>query len=165
MTFCWNIAQQLNPNSANTGAGLTQTGEEIAFMSFPSEDGTAKLNGGIWGFGIFDNGDATRIENAKKFIKYMADSANTVEAVKTANYFPVRTAAEGTDLSTIWADNKTMNDYQVLMPFLGDYYQVTKGWAGARTAWWNMLQKVGAGEDIATVVAAGAAEANAAAAG
>ena len=165
MAFCWNIAQQLNPNIANTGEGLTQSGEEIAFMSFPSQDGTAKLNGGIWGFGVFDNGDATRIENAKKFIKYMADSAHTVEAVKTANYFPVRSAAEGTDLSTIWADNKTMNDYQVLMPFLGDYYQVTKGWAGARTAWWNMLQKVGAGEDIATVVAAGAAEANAAAAG
>ena len=165
MAFCWNIAQQLNPNSANTGEGLTQNGEEIAFMSFPSPDGTAKLNGGIWGFGIFDNGDAARIENAKKFIKYMADSAHTVEAVKTANYFPVRSAAEGTDLSGIWADNKTMNDYQILMPFLGDYYQVTKGWAGARTAWWNMLQKVGAGEDIATVVAAGAAEANAAAAG
>ena len=165
MAFCWNIAQQLNPNSANTGEGLTQSGEEIAFMSFPSQDGTAKLNGGIWGFGIFDNGDATRIENAKKFIKYMADSAHTVDAVKTANYFPVRTTAEGTDLTTVWADNKTMNDYQILMPFLGDYYQVTKGWAGARTAWWNMLQKVGAGEDIKTVVAAGAAEANAAAAG
>ena len=165
MAFCWNIAQQLNPNTANTGEGLTQNGEQIVCMSFPSQDGTAKLNGGIWGFGIFDNGDATRIENAKKFIKYMADSAHTVEAVKTANYFPVRSAAEGTDLSTIWADNKTMNDYQILMPFLGDYYQVTKGWAGARTAWWNMLQKVGAGEDIATVVAAGAAEANAAAAG
>lgn len=90
---------------------------------------------------------------------------NRVALQKTANYFPVRTTAEGTDLTTVWADNKTMNDYQILMPFLGDYYQVTKGWAGARTAWWNMLQKVGAGEDIKTVVAAGAAEANAAAAG
>ncbi|MCI9509431.1 MAG: extracellular solute-binding protein [Angelakisella sp.] len=165
MAFCWNIAQQLNPNNANTGEGLTQNGEQIVCMSFPSQDGTAKLNGGIWGFGIFDNGDATRIENAKKFIKYMADSAHTVEAVKTARYFPVRTAAEGTDLSGVWADNQTMNEYQVLMPFLGDYYQVTKGWAGARTAWWNMLQKVGSGEDVAAAVAAGAAEANAAAAG
>ena len=23
------------------------------------------------------------------------------------------------------------------MQFLGDYYQVTPGWAEARTAWWN----------------------------
>lgn len=95
----------------------------------------------------------------------MADSANTVDAIKTANYFPVRTAAEGTDLTGVWADNEIMNDYQVLMPFLGDYYQVTQGWAAARTAWWNMLQDVGEGQDIATVVAAGVAEANAAAAG
>ena len=165
MAFCWNIAQQLNPNQADTGAGLTASGEEIIFMGFPSESGTPALQGGIWGFGIFDNGDQTKIDNAKTFIKWMCDSEHTVDAVKTANYFAARSAAEGTDLSDVWADNEIMNEYQVLMPYLGDYYQVTKGWAGARTAWWNMLQKVGAGEDIKTVVAAGAAEANAAAAG
>jgi len=163
MAFCWNIAQQLNPNSANTGAGKTMDGQEIAFMAFPSEDGTPALQGGIWGFGIFDNGDQGKIDAAKQFIKYMCDSEHTVEAVKTANYFPVRSAAEGTDLSTIWADNEIMNDYQVLMPYLGDYYQVTKGWAQARTSWWTMLQEVGKGEDVAGAVAKYAAEANAAA--
>lgn len=165
MAFCWNIAQQINPNSADTGSGLTISGQEIAFMSFPSETGASQLQGGIWGFGIFDNGDPARIEAAKTFIKYMADSAHTVEAVKTANYFPVRSAAEGTDLSTIWADNPIMDEYQVLMPSLGDYYQVTTGWAQARTSWWNMLQRVGAGDNIAEAVAKYAAEANAAAAG
>ena len=165
MAFCWNIAQQLNPNAADTGAGLTMNGEEIVFMGFPSEDGKPKLQGGIWGFGVFDNGDEGRIEAAKQFIKYMCDSEHTVEAVKTANYFPVRSAAEGTDLSTIWADNEIMDEYQVLMPHLGDYYQVTTGWAGARTEWWNMLQKVGEGADVATVVAEYAANANTAAAG
>ncbi|NCB64017.1 MAG: extracellular solute-binding protein, partial [Clostridia bacterium] len=161
--FCWNIAQQLNPNNANTGAGKTINGQEIAFMSFPSEDGNSKLQGGIWGFGIFDNGDAGRIEAAKTFITYMANSAHTVDAVKTANYFPVRTAAAGTDLTKMWADNEIMNQYQVLMPQLGDYYQVTKGWAQARTSWWNMLQRVGAGDPVAETVAKFAAEANGAA--
>lgn len=166
MAFCWNIAQQLNPNNADTGAGLTVDGQEIAFMAFPTESGDPKLQGGIWGFGIFDNGDEARIEAAKKFVKFMADSENTVEAVKTSNFFPVRSAAgEGTDLTTIWADNEIMDEYQVLMPFLGDYYQVTKGWTQARTSWWNMLQAVGNGEPIAETVATFAAEANAAAAG
>ena len=165
MAFCWNIAQQLDPNAAGTGAGLTMNGEEIAFMSFPSETGESQLQGGIWGFGIFDNGDAGRIEAAKQFIKYMCDSAHTVEAVQAANYFAVRDTADGTDLTGIWADNEIMQQYQVLMPYLGDYYQVTTGWAAARTAWWNMLQQVGAGTDVAEAVAAGAAEANAAAAG
>ena len=161
MAFCWNIAQQLNPNQADTGAGLTASGEEIIFMGFPSESGTPALQGGIWGFGIFDNGDQTKIDNAKTFIKWMCDSEHTVDAVKTANYFDARSAAEGTDLSDVWADNEIMNEYQVLMPYLGDYYQVTKGWAGARTEWWTMLQKVGEGADIASTVATYAGNANA----
>ncbi len=165
MAFCWNIAQQLNPNQADTGAGLTANGEEIVFMGFPSQDGAPALQGGIWGFGIFDNGDEARINDAKTFIKWMCDSEHTVDAVKTANYFAARSAAEGTDLSGIWADNEIMNEYQVLMPYLGDYYQVTKGWAGARTEWWTMLQKVGEGADISETVATYAANANAAAAG
>ena len=163
MAFCWNIAQQLNPNIANTGEGLTQSGEEIAFMSFPSQDGNSKLQGGIWGFGIFDNGDQARIDAAKQFIKFMCDSAHTVDAVQAARYFAVRNSAEGTDLSTIWADNAIMNEYTKLMPFLGDYYQVTTGWAAARTEWWNMLQEVGTGADVATVLEAHEAAANSAA--
>ena len=159
MAFCWNIAQQLNPNTADTGAGLTASGDEILFMAFPS-DTTAQLCGGIWGFGVFNNGDDAKIEAAKTFIKYMCDSEATADAVKAANYFAVRNTAEGADLSGIWADNEIMNEYNVLMPMLGDYYQVTTGWAEARTAWWNMLQAVGSGSDVATAVGEWAATAN-----
>ena len=106
---------------------------------------------------------AANIDAAKQFIKFMCDSAHTVDAVQAARYFAVRNSAEGTDLSTIWADNAIMNEYTKLMPFLGDYYQVTTGWAGARTEWWNMLQEVGAGNDIAQSVANHVAAANTAA--
>ena len=163
MAFCWNIAQQLNPNSAGTGAGKTIAGETIEFMSFPSQTGESLLQGGIWGFGVFNNGDQAKIDAAKTFIKYMCDSAKTADAVRTASYFAVRESAEGTDLSTVWADNDIMNEYTKLMPYLGDYYQVTKGWAQARTSWWNMLQDIGEGADIATTVETFMNEANAAA--
>jgi multiple sugar transport system substrate-binding protein len=93
----------------------------------------------------------------------MCDSEHTADAVKAANYFAVRDTAEGADLSQIWADNDTMNEYTVLMPYLGDYYQVTAGWAEARTAWWNMLQQVGTGTDVSSAVAEFCAQANAAA--
>ena len=119
MAFCWNIAQQMDPNGAGTGAEKTVTGDDIAFMSFPSEDGSSKLQGGTWGFGIFDNGDEARIEAAKQFIKFMCDSEHTVDAVKAASYFAVRTTAEGTDLSNIWADEPIMAEYTKLMPYLG----------------------------------------------
>ena len=154
MAFCWNIAQQLNPNSAGTGAGKTLMGDDIVFMAFPSEDGVAKLQGGIWGLGIFDNGDASRIEAAKSFIKFMCDSAHTADAVRASNFFAARSAAEGTDLTGVWADNEIMNEYTKLMPMLGDYYQVTTGWAAARTAWWNMLQQVGASDGSVEAITA-----------
>ena len=168
MAFCWNIAQQLNPNSAGTGAGLTMSGDEIAFMAFPCDE-TPALQGGIWGFGIFNNGDEGKIEAAKTFIKYMCDSEHTVDAVRASNFFAARSAAEGTDLTGVWADNEIMNEYTKLMPYLGDYYQVTTGWAAARTAWWNMLQQVGASDGSVEAISAAVAEfcgqANGAAAG
>ena len=151
MAFCWNIAQQLDPNTAGTGSEKTASGDEILFLAFPSDE-TPLLQGGIWGFGIFDNGNDAKVAAAKKFIKYMCDSEKTADAVKAANYFAVRNTAEGADLSTIWADNAIMAEYNKLMPMLGDYYQVTVNWAAARTAWWNMLQDVGEGQDINTVV-------------
>ena len=160
MAFCWNIAQQLN--SDNNDAELTNDGDKIVFMSFPSETGESKLQGGIWGFGIFDNGDAARAAAAKEFIKYFADGEGTAKAISAASYFAVRdTAGDGIDLTGIWADNAIMNEYTKLMPYLGDYYQVTTNWANARTEWWNMLQRVGAGGNVADEVAAFCANANA----
>lgn len=164
VAFCWNIAQQLN--SDNNDAGLTNDGDEIVFMAFPAEEASAaELCGGIWGFGIFDNGDANRIEASKLFIKYMADSAEgTADAVLSSTYFPVRDTVEGADLTGIYSDVPTMSEYSKLMQYLGDYYQVTSGWTEARTAWWNMLQQVGSGADVQTAVNEFVATANAAAA-
>ncbi|MCD8383584.1 MAG: extracellular solute-binding protein [Clostridiales bacterium] len=155
MAFCWNIAQQLDPNTAGTGSGLTLSGDEILFMAFPTEDGSdPELCGGIWGFGIFNNGDDAKIAAAKLFIQYMCDSEATADAVTAANYFAVRdTVVDGTvDISDIWADNEIMNEYNILMQYLGDYYQVTTNWTAARYQWWNMLQVIGAGGDVTEAV-------------
>ena len=161
MAFCWNIGAQLNTD--NNDAGLTNDGDELVCMAFPSDDGVPELCGGIWGFGIFDNGSEAKIDAAKTFIKYMADSSATADAVKASTYFAVRDKSDDVDLSNIYEGNDIMSEYTKLMPFLGDYYQVVPGWAEARTAWWNMLQQVGAGSDVTEAVAAFCETANAAA--
>ena len=161
MAFCWNIGAQLNTD--NNDAGLTNDGDQIVCMAFPTDQAQPALCGGIWGFGIFDNGSAEKIEAAKTFIKYMADSAATADAVKASTYFAVRDTADGNDLTKIYEGNEIMSEYTKLMPFLGDYYQVVPGWAEARTAWWNMLQKVGSGADVTEAVTEFCATANAAA--
>ena len=157
MAFCWNIAQQLNTD--NNDAGLTNDGDEIMPMAFPTESGDPKLCGGIWGFGIFDNGDASKIEAAKTFIDFIAADPDQVGAsVLASTYFPVRSS-----VGDIYAGNDIMSEYSKFMNYLGDYYQITPGWATARTEWWNMLQRVGTGEAVETAVATFVENANAAA--
>ena len=129
-------------------------------MAFPTESGDPKLCGGIWGFGIFDNGDEAKIEAAKTFIDFIAADPDQVGAsVLASTYFPVRES-----VGDIYAGNDIMSEYTKFMGFLGDYYQITPGWATARTEWWNMLQRVGTGEDVTTAVKTFCDNANAAAA-
>ena len=40
----------------------------------------------------------------------------------------------------------------IFTQYAGDYYQVTPGWTETRTAWWQLLQKVGSGSDIREAV-------------
>ena len=70
MAFCWNIAQQTNAD--NSAASTTNSGDDILFMAFPTESGDPALCGGIWGFGVFDNGDENKIAASKTFINFMA---------------------------------------------------------------------------------------------
>ncbi len=162
MATCWNIAQQLNTD--NNDAGLTNNGDEIMFMAFPSQKGDdTQLCGGIWGFGVFDNGDPAKIEAAKTFIKWACDEEPAMN-VKASTYLPVK--ASVVDVYVGEEGEAVLNEYSKLMsPLMGDYYQIVPGWAVARTEWWNMLQRIGAGGDVATEVATFVANANAAAAG
>lgn len=157
VAFCWNAAQQTN--SDNNDAGLTNSGDTILPMAFPTESGDPKLCGGIWGFGIFDNGDAGRVAAAKTFIDFIANDPDQVaDSVLASTYFPVRAS-----VGDIYEGDPIMSEYSKFMPYLGDYYQVVPGWAEARTAWWNMLQQVGSGVDVTTAVNEFVATANAAA--
>ena len=77
MSFCWSLAQQLaetvdEPTEEGGEpvvhpAGKTVNGQTIEFMAFPTdpEISQPRLQGDIWGFGVFDNGDQERIEAAK----------------------------------------------------------------------------------------------------
>ena len=48
-------------------------------------------------------------------------------------------------------DEARMAEFQVMMPYLGDYYNVIGGWTEQRTNWFNMLQQIFvSGEDVQT---------------
>ncbi|MDD2971165.1 MAG: ABC transporter substrate-binding protein [Lachnospiraceae bacterium] len=151
MSFCWNASQQNNVDAGNE-AGKTNNGSEIIPMLFPSDDGKTELCGGIWGFGIFDNGDAAKIDASKKFIDFICndnDGIETEKAVKASGFFPVRPS-----IKDAYAGEPTVETMEMFntyfMPSMGDYYNVAAGWTNARTEWWNMLQRIGTGGDVQT---------------
>ncbi len=140
MAFCWNCnAQKSNMD----------TGFEILPVTFPSDDGIPELCGGIYGFGIFDNGDAEKIEAAKDFIRFLtSDPEEYKKAVRMANGFPVMDTLKDDDLTDLYEQDDAMNQFIPFMQYFGDYYQVVPGWPEARAAWWQMLQEIGAGSDM-----------------
>ena len=151
MAFCWNVSQEKN-NAENLNF-------DVLPMAFPTESGDPQLCGGIWGFGVFDNGDEAKIEASKTFIDFMAnDETQAPESVKASNFWPVK------DLGNVYEGDELMTEYSAFIPYMGDYYQVVGGWAEARTAWWNMLQQIGSGTDVKTAVDEFTTTANAAAA-
>ena len=128
MAFCWNISQEVNNADALTF--------DVLPMAFPS-DSTPSLQGGIWGFGVFNNGDDAKIEAAKTFIKFMTESDEQYfKAVAASTFAPCRDLANSADL------NPLLPEYTIVAPMMGDYYQITTNWTQARTEWWNMLQRV-----------------------
>lgn len=152
MAFCWNVAQEAN--------NAESINFDVIPMAFPTESGEPKLCGGIWGFGVFDNGDEAKIAAAKTFIDFMAnDETQVVESVKASTYWPVK------DLGNIYEGNDLMDEYSKFIPYMGDYYQVVSGWAEARTAWWNMLQQIGTGAEPAVAAEEFVTTANQAASG
>ena len=139
MTFCWNAS-----NEATYAEQVTFTPYA---MNFPTDDGKVELCGGIWGFGIFNNGDEAKIEAAKTFIKFICDDATQGPAsVQATGFFPVRASFGNVYAGT--EDETRMATFQTFLPNMGDYYNVTGGWTEQRTAWWNMLQEVGNGSDV-----------------
>ena len=149
MSFCWNAS-----NQANYAESITFTAMPVAF---PSDDGVPELCGGIWGFGIFNNGDDAKAAAAKQFISFLCDDPTQGPAsVQLTGFFPVRASYGDVYVGTENADR--MAAFSSFMQYLGDYYNVTPGWAEQRTAWWNMLQQVFGGTSVddatATYVAA-----------
>ncbi len=141
MAFCWNVSMEIKQTIEKT------FDFDIFPMAFPTDDGEPDLQGGIWGFGIFDNKDEARLNAAKTFIKFiMENDARYSAAVNASAYWPVR------EVGDLYLNDKLMSEYSIFGRYLGDYYQITPGWTEARTAWWQMLQSVSNGDDVTAAV-------------
>ena len=143
MTFCWNYS--------NYVSYAEQTQFTPYVMAFPSDDGVPELEMGIYGLGIFDNGDQAKIDAAKEFIRFVCnDQTQATECIKQTGFFPVHEnfgdVYAGTD------EEETKAPFALMSTYTGRVYNLTPGWTEQRTNWWNMLQKIFGGTDVKTAV-------------
>ncbi len=134
-------------NAANESLYAQQVDFTPFAMNFPSDDRIAQLQGGIWGFGIFNNGDTNRVSASKLFIDFLADDpVQREKSILASQFFPVNSLYSDVYAGTEFEER--MMGYFPFMKNLGDYYQVAIEWTEQRKAWLQMLQKILSGEDV-----------------
>lgn len=135
MSFCW--------NAANMKTYASQVEFTPYSLPFPSEDGKPVLESGLFGFGVFNNGDAAKEAAAKEFISFVCDDPVWgPKNVESAGFFPVKSSFE------VYADSTEpeIEFWQAMLAYVGDNFTAMDGFVEQRTAWWTMLQYVFTGE-------------------
>ncbi len=144
MTFAWNSSIAKNY--------ISKAKFNMFPMAFPTDENQPELCSGIWGFGVFDNGNPRKLENAKKLIDFLCnDEEQAIKSVQATGHSPVRSSLDdiydGTQFEAV------VEPFNELTKFVGEYYNVAPGWVLQRTVWWSMLQKVFSGANINVTMA------------
>ena len=134
VSFCWNYS--------NYAQYAAQTQFTPFAMAFPSDDGVPELEmAGPYGFGVFDKGDAAKVEAAKTFVDFVCnDQTAGVEVVKATGFFPVHT-----DWGDVYAGDADAADrapFALMSDYLGRSYALTGGWTEQRALWWPLLAEI-----------------------
>lgn len=142
MCFCWNGSVEVQQTINNPNLDF-----DVFPMAFPTDQAAPELQGGIWGFGVFDSGGEARTEAAKTFIRYLTENDEPyAKAVQASSYWPAR------EMDGLYENDRLMEEYRVFLRYMGDFYQITPGWAEARASWWQMLARIGEGQDVSEAV-------------
>ena len=144
MLFCWNISL----STTNEIASQNITFETMP-VNFPTADTGVlpRLDHGFWGFCVFDNGDEGKIEASKTLVRELtSDTIVHEKAVIATNCWPVISCKD------IYVNDARMEEYSMFLNNIGDFYQVTDNWSAARSAWWQVLQEIGAGTEVTTAL-------------
>lgn len=147
MSFCWGTSNSITYKSDS----FTQIS-----VPFPSEDGTPSLEFLANGFCVFDNKDDAKAAAAKTFIQFICDDGiyGPQSVVKTGA-FPVRES-----FGNLYPDDAEKGLLSSWTKYYGPYYNTSANFTAMRTEWWNMLQRVFQGGNVAAEVEIFNAQAN-----
>lgn len=110
---------------------------EFKFLPFPNESGKAQYEFLVAGPAIFNNGDANKIDAAKKFIDFMINDKDWGKRTLLASgNFSAKVGETGL------YDSEELKFAEGLSQNFGPYYNTIPGYAKMRPLWFNMVQGV-----------------------
>jgi multiple sugar transport system substrate-binding protein len=122
-----------------TSAVKKSSNFEEVFVAYPTSNLKQKpfLEAFVGGIGVFDNGDAAKIDAAKKLTDFIVNDKSVAKAnLISTGGFSVRTSQKG-----LYAD-KESKFAESMVQYLGTYYNAVPGFAEMRTYYFPMLQQV-----------------------
>lgn len=133
MVLCWDVNLQLLAEK--------NLGFEVVYVPFPS-DGNTRLYSEIYGYSLVDSGDRNKIEKSKNLVKFLADSSETANIIKTTKSYPVRDYVDNLYLGDIWSEDETMSKYGELIKYSEKYEQIAKNYDRSRVQAFKMFQNI-----------------------
>ena len=104
-----------------------------------------QLEAYIGGIGIFDNGDAAKVEAAKTFVDFLAnDSEWGMKNLISTGGLSVKS-----NITNVYPDDKEAVFAEKMVPYLGTYYNAVPGFAEMRTYWFPEVQNATLGNKTA----------------
>ncbi|MCI8594720.1 MAG: carbohydrate ABC transporter substrate-binding protein [Oscillospiraceae bacterium] len=124
--YCVNVSLQTFYDSAGLDCG---------FVNFPSQDGAGFNVTSLYGFGVFDNGDETRLQAAKDFVSF-------VYSTDWLDYSAGSIPASSRVMKKYAEQLAPVQKYIANMPNNNDYTQGKPNWDSVREAYRLRLQEL-----------------------
>lgn len=105
-------------------------------LPVPAEGDKPQLEAYIGGIGIFDNGNADKVEAAKLFVDFLANDPEWgMKNLMSTGGLSVKST-----VTNVYPDNAEALFAEKMVQYLGTYYNAVPGFAEMRTYWFPALQ-------------------------
>ena len=118
-------------------------------MMYPNSKNSPVLTGDICGFGVVDNKDEQKIQDAMEFVRFVtADAQEYEKAVSLSGCFPVRSSVYGDSVSGLYRTDEDSRLFRFFMEYFKDYEATMPLFSEMEDEWYDLVRQIAGGGKI-----------------
>ena len=124
-------------------------------MMYPNSKNLPVLTGDICGFGVVDNKNEQKIQDAMEFVRFVTGDAQEYEkAVTLSGCFPVRRSVYGDSVSHLYRADEDSRLFNFFLEYFKDYYPTMPLFSELEEEWYELVRQIAAGGKIKPLTSA-----------